>query len=110
MISIDKEKEVVSAMISLYCKGRHKPSAPGLCRACRGLESYAHSRLDTCPYGDDKSFCSACPHHCYQPLERALIRRVMAYAGRKMIFYRPGMALKHVGISLKGRLLKTCKR
>lgn len=103
MRGIGQEKKMVSTMIGLYCRGRHKPRGPGLCRACQGLEAYAHQRLDKCPYGDDKDFCSSCPSPCYRPVEKAMIRRVMAYAGPRMIGRHPLMALSHLKAScLKG--------
>lgn len=105
---IQEQKEVVSAMIGLYCARRHRPAGPGLCRACQGLEAYAHTRLDACPFGPDKAFCSTCSVHCYQPIERAMIRRVMAFAGPRMLFHRPGMALAHLGSSLKHKWAHSC--
>ena len=66
------------------------------CAKCQTLYDYAVCRLDRCPYGSEKPTCVRCPTHCYQPAMRAEIKEVMRYAGRRMLFRRPILALLHL--------------
>ena len=90
----EKEKEVVSLMIRLYCRKKH--GGKTLCPDCTALEAYARSRSDRCPFMAEKSFCSNCKVHCYKPEMREKIRAVMRFSGPRMLLYHPLMALCHV--------------
>lgn len=75
-----------------------------LCDSCRELLNYAYGRIDACPYKTTKSFCSNCKVHCYQPQKREKIRAVMRYAGPRMLYKHPVMAIKHmISTKLKNR-------
>ena len=89
-----KEKEVVSLMIDLYCKGNHHQKTT--CQECRKLKEYACQRVDKCPFMETKTFCSNCKVHCYKPEMRESIREVMRYSGPRMIFHHPVMAVNHL--------------
>ena len=91
----EKEKELVSQMISLYCKKKHG-GKHGLCRDCAELDDYARARSDRCPFMETKTFCSNCKVHCYQPAMRGKIRDVMRFSGPRMIFHHPVTAICHV--------------
>ena len=93
MNRIDGEKKVVSQMIRIYCRGQKNHAEE--CRECNEVEAYAHSRLDSCPFGEKKPFCSKCTVHCYTPERREQIRQVMRYAGPRMLIYSPWMAVRH---------------
>jgi hypothetical protein len=99
MKSIDdkrnQEKVLVSQMIHLYCRKKHK-SKNGLCDECKELDDYARLRSEKCPFMETKTFCSNCKVHCYKPLMREKIREVMKFSGPRMIFHHPIMAIKHV--------------
>lgn len=120
----EREQEIVSQMIALYCKGNHSAhcSAPlreqgdemrqvpegaalwerdsgerrNLCPECAELEAYAHARSERCPFMGEKTFCSNCTVHCYRPEMRERIRTVMRYAGPRMLFHQPVMAIRHM--------------
>lgn len=120
----EREQETVSQMIALYCKGNHSAhrSAPprerggemqqvrkgaalrergsgerwDLCPECAELEAYAHARSERCPFMEEKTFCSNCTVHCYRPEMRERIRTVMRYAGPRMLFHHPVMAIRHM--------------
>ncbi|MGN0401663.1 MAG: nitrous oxide-stimulated promoter family protein, partial [Acetatifactor sp.] len=62
----EREKEIVSQMIALYCKRKHG-NRKRLCEQCEGLLDYAKMRSDKCPFMETKTFCSNCRVHCYQP-------------------------------------------
>lgn len=90
-----REKEVVSLMIRLYCKKKHQ-TKEGLCEACTNLDSYAKLRSDKCPFMETKTFCSNCNVHCYKPEMREKIREVMRFSGPRMMLYHPVLAVRHV--------------
>lgn len=90
-----KEKEVLKEMIAIYCHGVHKTKKGDLCQECSALNDYAQMRTDKCPFMETKTFCSNCKVHCYKPEMRAKIKEVMKYAGPRMIFYHPLLAILH---------------
>ena len=90
------EKEMVSQMIAVYCKGKHGTKHGELCPDCAALTEYARQRAEKCPFMETKTFCSNCKVHCYKPEMREKIRAVMRYSGPRMIFYHPVMAVRHV--------------
>lgn len=89
-----KEKEVVSLMIDLYCQGNHQGKV--ICQQCQQLKDYACQRVDRCPFMETKTFCSNCRVHCYKPDMRERIREVMRYSGPRMIFHHPVLAVSHL--------------
>lgn len=91
----EREKVVVSKMITIYCKKNHS-GKKGLCKECQELEQYARFRSDKCPFMETKTFCSNCKVHCYKPEMREKIRQVMRFSGPRMIFYHPITAIRHV--------------
>lgn len=93
MSKIEREKQTVLYMIRLYC--RKKEGNATLCESCRELLHYALTRLEHCPYGEGKGACRHCPAHCYKPAMRERIRRVMRFAGPRMLLHAPWAALKH---------------
>ena len=90
-----RERRTVEAMIRLYCHGKHGKSE-GLCEDCAELLAYAEARLAACPYGEVKPTCVRCPVHCYKPAMREQIRAVMRYAGPRMLWHHPLLAVLHL--------------
>ena len=91
---IEREKQTVGLMIRLYC--RRAEGNKELCDACSDLLDYSLSRLDHCPYGDNKPSCKKCTTHCYNPTKREYIRRVMLFSGSRMILYAPMATIRHI--------------
>lgn len=91
----EREKQMVSEMISLYCRKKHH-SHGKLCSECAKLNVYAQNRVEHCPFMETKTFCSNCRVHCYKSEMREQIRAVMRFAGPRMIFHHPQAAIKHV--------------
>lgn len=119
---IEEEKKVVELMIRLYCR-KHEGHAT-LCPECTFLLQYARRRLDHCHYNrppkgghgkpsshgfepstpkDEpqkaqkrKPTCKKCSIHCYRPDMKERIKRVMRWAGPRMMFYHPVAAVKHL--------------
>lgn len=50
-----REKEMVGAMIALYCRKKHG-TRKGLCPECEALLEYACRRSDCCPFMETKTF------------------------------------------------------
>ncbi|MEG1615636.1 MAG: nitrous oxide-stimulated promoter family protein [Bacteroidales bacterium] len=91
---IKREKKTIEIMMDIYCKSQHQKGCD--CPGCEELLEYALDRLDRCPFGDRKSSCKTCEIHCYKPEMRKRIREVMRYAGPRMIFSHPLIAIRHL--------------
>ena len=98
----EREKKVVSLMISLYCHKKHGNFWKGyrgnssLCAECAELDRYVRQQTDRCPVIATKTFCSNCRVHCYTPEMRERIKTVMRFSGPQMLFYHPIKAIRHV--------------
>lgn len=90
-----REWTTVQAMIGLYCRAHHGGGA-GPCAECRELLQYAGQRLERCPFGAGKPTCVNCPVHCYVPAMRERVRVIMRYAGPRMVWRHPILALFHL--------------
>jgi hypothetical protein len=89
-----REWKTVGAMIRCYCCREHGMTVD-LCPECHGLLEYATRRLQRCRFGVNKPTCANCPVHCYHPERRAQIKRVMRYAGPRMLWRHPILSLQH---------------
>lgn len=102
------EKHVVGQMISLYCRKNH--GGRELCPDCQKLLDYAVERINKCPFMETKTFCSNCKVHCFKPQMREEIRKVMRFAGPRMLFIHPVLAVKHlISCKKEKRELKKAK-
>lgn len=92
-----RELRTITAMIDIYCRANHvQPPQTGLCSDCRELLDYAGKRLAYCPFQEGKPTCGNCRVHCYSPRFREQIRKVMRFAGPRMLWSHPLMALRHL--------------
>lgn len=91
----EREKKLVSQMVRLYCRKKHK-TKNGLCPECRELDEYAKLRSDKCPFMETKTFCSNCRVHCYKPEMRDKIRDVMRFSGPRMMLNHPILVVRHM--------------
>lgn len=89
------EARTVSVMIHLYCRAHHG-AVKGLCDDCVGLLAYAEERIGNCPFGLDKPVCNQCTVHCYESEKRERIKAIMRYAGPRMIWRHPVLAIRHL--------------
>jgi hypothetical protein len=99
---MERERRTIEAMFGIYCHAQHG-DRDGLCDECQELLDYARARLDRCPFRADKPTCARCPVHCYRPAMRAQIITVMRYAGPRMFFRHPGLAVQHLWDDFKKR-------
>lgn len=104
----NRHQRTLAKMIGLYCHAHHGTARGELCVQCATLCDYALQRLANCPYAPDKLVCALCPIHCYRPAERERIRQVMRYAGPRLLWHAPGLALMHLVDRLrsKGRIAR----
>jgi len=104
MNRLDREKKTISRMIELFCRVHHR-AGNVLCDDCARLLDYALERIDRCVHGQKKPACAKCSTRCASPAMRERIRRVMRFAGPRMIIAHPLLALLHVvdGLARKGK-------
>jgi hypothetical protein len=91
-----RERETIAAMVRMYCRGHDHPGRAPLCADCAGLLRYATRRLERCVFGDAKPTCAHCVVHCYRADMREQIRRVMRWAGPRMLLRHPILAVSHM--------------
>ena len=92
---LKRERLTMSKMVGIYCSAHHGESGADLCADCRDFLNYAETRLVKCPYGEDKPTCANCPIHCYKPAQRAEAKKIMRYAGPRMLLRHPILAIAH---------------
>lgn len=90
-----REKKTVRIMIQMYCSNFHE-SQKKLCENCSEMLEYTNSRLDICPWGENKPACTNCLIHCYNTDKREQIREIMRYSGPRMMLKHPLLALNHL--------------
>lgn len=93
-----REYRTMECMVAIWCAAHHAAdeSAAGTCVACREFLDYAARRLEKCPYGEAKPTCAKCPIHCYKRAQREHAREIMRYAGPRMTWRHPWLALMHL--------------
>ena len=92
---IDKEKDIISLMIRMYCTRKHNVK-DRICDECKSLLDYAIVRLSNCKYGNSKSSCGRCKTPCYKPEMKIKIKEVMRYSGPRIIIYKPMEFVRHL--------------
>lgn len=92
--NIAREKKTIGAMIDIYCREKHGKK-DALCPSCQSLLDYAHTRLERCPFGENKTACADCKVHCYVPNKRHEIVDVMRFSGPRMMLRHPVLAVLH---------------
>jgi len=93
---LKREARTAELMIRMYCRNRHGTLPPRLCADCTTLWRETQARLSTCPFQEEKPTCGRCPVHCFRPKMRESIKAVMRYAGPRMLFSHPILALWHI--------------
>jgi hypothetical protein len=93
---INRELRTLEKMFIIYCTKHHKRDPKDkLCLNCQELLQYAKGRVNNCPYLEKKPTCKKCPIHCYRKTERESIRNIMRYAGPRMAYLHPWLAIMH---------------
>lgn len=91
-----REFRTIAAMLHMYCRAHHRPRDAALCQGCAELHAYARRRLERCAFGEAKPTCANCTVHCYKASMRERIRAVMRWAGPRMPWRHPVLAVRHV--------------
>jgi hypothetical protein len=92
---IEREKVTIQKMIRIYCRYHHH-TKEDLCDDCHKLLDYAQAKIDHCVFGENKPVCAECKVHCYKKDMREKVRKVMRFAGPKMLFRHPVLAIMHL--------------
>jgi len=91
-----KDIKLIGDFTEIWCGGHHHLQRtdfplPGggkplqLCPDCAVFMKYAVKKRLFCPLEVEKPSCKHCRIHCYAPEQRALVKRIMAWSGRRMI-------------------------
>jgi hypothetical protein len=93
---IKREKKTINKMVHIYCKAKHGSPKNQLCDECNEFLSYAYTRLDKCPFQEEKPTCGKCLVHCYRPDMKQKVKKIMRYSGPRLLWKSPILALHHV--------------
>ena len=99
------ELTTMEKIIHLYCHAKHGTPSGSLCTECQAVRDYAAQRIRKCPHMATKTFCSRFKTHCYEPIYRQKIQRMMRWGGPRLIFDSPILVLRHMGLEWVDRLL-----
>lgn len=91
-----REFKTIAAMLRMYCRSHHGSKDACLCHDCLELHDYAHRRLERCLFGEAKPTCVNCTVHCYKASMRERVRQVMRWAGPRMMWRHPVLAVWHM--------------
>lgn len=91
-----KDIKLIGAFTELWCAGhrhadRRATAVPGagrslqLCPECATFFSYAAMKRQKCPLEAQKPSCKHCRIHCYAPQQRTMVRKIMAWSGKRML-------------------------
>jgi hypothetical protein len=92
-----KDIRLIGKFVEVYCAGKHGDTArkrvvlPGgagerkFCPECSSFMEYAIAKRMKCPLEAEKPSCKHCRIHCYATEQRAKVRKIMGYAGRKLM-------------------------
>ncbi len=93
----EREKLTIRHMVAIYCRGQRHAAAGAICGRCAASMRYAHERIEKCPFGAGaKPACGLCRSNCFTPEMHASFRRIMGYAGPRMMLRHPVLTLAHV--------------
>ena len=91
------EYKTIQAMVNIYCRAHHQHAKNTIpCSECTQFLIYANEKLDRCPYGQNKPNCNKCPIHCYKKDRRQQAKKIMRYAGPRMLLWHPILLIKHL--------------
>jgi predicted amidophosphoribosyltransferase len=91
---LERERRTVAARLRIYCRDRHG-GGQELCAVCADLQRYTAERMAHCVLHPEKPTCATCAFRCYAPPKQALIWAVMRYAGPRLFWQHPLLALWH---------------
>ncbi|MGB5623506.1 MAG: nitrous oxide-stimulated promoter family protein [Gammaproteobacteria bacterium] len=98
---LGREYRTMMCMVEIYCRDHHPGERHRPCLRCLRFIEYAEQRLQKCPYGQRKPVCARCPVHCYKRAQREQARKIMRYAGPRMLVRHPWFAMAHIADKLR---------
>ena len=114
--AFERDAQTLRAMAQMYCKDHHATSSKSagggrgrnaenaaLCEQCSAVLAYSLERTAKCPH-EHKGNCKECSIHCYKPDMRAAIKEIMSYAGPRMLYAHPLLALRYMARKVRGML------
>ncbi len=91
-----REFRTITVMLRMSCRAHHRSKVPPLCHDCIALHDYARRRLERCVFGEAKPTCANCTVHCYKASMRERVRQAMSWAGPRMLWRHPMLAVRHL--------------
>ena len=111
--AFERDAQTLRVMAQMYCKRHHggdsgradedkgeNAGSAALCERCSAVLAYSLERTVKCPH-EHKGNCKECSTHCYKPDMRAAIKEIMSYAGPRMIYAHPLLALRYAARKLE---------
>ncbi len=89
------KKRVVSEMIGIYCRAKHK-SRGDLCKDCKELEIYSNKKTDNCRNKNEKIICKNCSTQCYSKEMKKRIQEVMRFSGIRYFIRKPIAVIRYM--------------
>ncbi len=86
--------KTTKSMVQMYCRHKHGHHIP--CDDCLNFLQYANKRLLKCRYAKFKPVCQKCKTHCYSKKYKQMAKEIMSYAGPRMIYKHPLLAIYHL--------------
>lgn len=91
-----KDIRIIGRFTEVWCHGHHHSDRHAfklsgsrkdlqLCPDCIAFVEYAIQKRSNCPLEVDRPSCKHCRIHCYAPPQRELVKKIMAWSGRRMI-------------------------
>ncbi|MEW6735370.1 MAG: nitrous oxide-stimulated promoter family protein [Acidobacteriota bacterium] len=100
-----REKRTIKAMVKIYCQANHC-TKDQLCYECAEVFNYASYRITKCPHQEAKPSCAKCAIHCFNTSMKEKVKKIMRFAGPKMLLKHPLLSFMHYLDSLKSGVLK----
>ena len=114
--AFERDAQTLRVMTQMYCENHHRTNGKRagenkdgnagddvLRKQCSAVLAYSLERTAKCPH-EHKGNCKECSIHCYKPDMRAAIKDIMSYAGPRMLYAHPLLALRYVTRKIKGML------
>ena len=92
---INNEVTILTIMIKIFCLG-HKHASNDICQNCNELLTYSVNKTKKCIFKEYKPTCRKCTTHCYNEIQRDLIKNVMRYSGIRMLIKYPFLTIQHL--------------
>lgn len=90
----------LKALFPIYCRKYHNSKKTKLCDSCKAELEYAIHKTEICPDKDQGKTCSECKVHCFESEHRERIKEIMRFAGPRLIWSHPLLAIRYLSLKL----------